>query len=148
MTPLPSLSSLPLSRVSVQKTSVCRFKTSPCVPAPRPHVVTHAGVVPVHTEAFLNVHTGTPHTPHHTTTHTTPHTPHNTTTHTTPRQRQRDTETETERNRERQRETERDRKRDETRQEKKREETRRWKRRDEKRPEKKKSRSEMKEETR
>ena len=31
---------------------VCRFKTFPCVPAPRPHVVTHAGVVPVHTGTF------------------------------------------------------------------------------------------------
>ena len=42
----------PLLCVSVQKTSVCRFKTSPCVPAPRPHVVTHVRVVPVHTETF------------------------------------------------------------------------------------------------
>ena len=39
-------------RVSVQNASVCRFKTSPCVPAPRPHVLPHAGVVPVHTETF------------------------------------------------------------------------------------------------
>ena len=35
-----------------EKTSVCRFKTSPCVPAPRPHVSKHAGVVPVHTGTF------------------------------------------------------------------------------------------------
>ena len=39
-------------RVYVQNASVCRFKTSPCVPAPRPHVITHAGVVPVHTGTF------------------------------------------------------------------------------------------------
>ena len=39
-------------RVSVQKNSVCRFKTSPCVPTPRPHVVTHVRVVPVHTGTF------------------------------------------------------------------------------------------------
>ena len=32
--------------------SVCTFKTSPCVPAPRPHVLPHAGVVPVHTGTF------------------------------------------------------------------------------------------------
>ena len=32
-----------------EKTSVCRFKTSPCVPVPRAHVVTHLRVVPVHT---------------------------------------------------------------------------------------------------
>ena len=38
------------------KTPVCTFKTSPCVPAPRPHVVTRAGVVPAHTGTFLNVH--------------------------------------------------------------------------------------------
>ena len=35
-----------------EKTSVCRFKTSPCVPAPRPHVSKHAGVVAVHTGTF------------------------------------------------------------------------------------------------
>ena len=35
-----------------EKTSVCRFKTSPCVPAPRAHVLPHAGVVPVHTGTF------------------------------------------------------------------------------------------------
>ena len=32
--------------------SVCGFKTSPCVPAPRAHVLPHAGVVPVHTGTF------------------------------------------------------------------------------------------------
>ena len=35
-----------------EKTSVCRFETSPCVPAPRAHVFPHAGVVPVHTGTF------------------------------------------------------------------------------------------------
>ena len=93
--------------VRPKNASVCRFKTSPCVPAPRPHVVTHAGVVPVHTEAFLNVHTGTPHhtTPQHTQHITPQHTPHR------------------DRDRQKQRETERDRER-ETRQDKRREETR------------------------
>ena len=46
------LLSPPLLRVSVPKASVCRFKMSPCVPAPRPHVVTHVRVVPVHTGTF------------------------------------------------------------------------------------------------
>ena len=32
--------------------SVCTFKTSPCMPAPRAHVSTHVRVVPVHTETF------------------------------------------------------------------------------------------------
>ena len=38
----------PLSpaRVSVQNVPMCTFKTSPCVPAPRPHVETHVRVVP------------------------------------------------------------------------------------------------------
>ena len=31
---------------------VCTFNTFPCVPAPRPHVGTHAGVVPAHTGTF------------------------------------------------------------------------------------------------
>ena len=35
-----------------EKTSVCRFKTSLCVPAPRAHVSKHAGVVSVHTGTF------------------------------------------------------------------------------------------------
>ena len=35
-----------------EKTSVCRFKTSLWVSAPRPHVSKHAGVVPVHTGTF------------------------------------------------------------------------------------------------
>ena len=32
--------------------SVCTFKTSPCMPAPRAHVLKHVRVVPVHTETF------------------------------------------------------------------------------------------------
>ena len=32
--------------------AVCPFKTCPCVPAPRRHVVTHVRVVPVHTGTF------------------------------------------------------------------------------------------------
>ena len=40
------------------KTPECTLKTSPCVPAPRPHVVTLARVVPVHTGDVFNVHTG------------------------------------------------------------------------------------------
>ena len=35
-----------------ENASVCRFKTSPCEPAPRAHVLPHAGVVPVHTGTF------------------------------------------------------------------------------------------------
>ena len=34
------------------KTSVCKFRTFPCVPAPRAHVLPHAGVVSVHTGTF------------------------------------------------------------------------------------------------
>ena len=48
------------------KKNVCTFKTSPFVPAPRPHVVTlagvgagtHGGVLNVHTGGVSNVHTG------------------------------------------------------------------------------------------
>ena len=32
--------------------SVCTFKTSPCMPAPRAHVLQHVRVVPVHTGTF------------------------------------------------------------------------------------------------
>ena len=39
-----------------EKTSVCRFKTSPCVPAPRPHVSKHARGAGTHGDV-LNVHT-------------------------------------------------------------------------------------------
>ena len=41
-----------------EKTSVCRFKTSPCLPAPRAHVLPHAGVVLVHTGRFESTHGG------------------------------------------------------------------------------------------
>ena len=117
---LVSLLSTPVPRVSVSKTSVFRCKTSPCVPAPRPHVVTHVRVVPVDTGTFLNLHTevfsacqAAPHTTPHTH-HTTPHTPHNTTqhntqhnTHTQHHNTQHHTETETERHRDRDRERQR-----------------------------------------
>ena len=98
-----------LLRVCIRNVPLCTFETSPCVPAPRPHALSHAGVVPVHTEVFLNVHTGTPHTPHNT---------------------DRETQRDTERHRERQRETRKDKRRSKTC-----EET--CERRDEKRQEKK-----------
>ena len=51
---------------------MCTFKTSPSVPATRPHVFEHADVLPVHTETFLmytrrfcSVPHHTPHTTHH-----------------------------------------------------------------------------------
>ena len=97
--PLPPPPSSP--RKSVQKTSVCRFKTSPCVPAPRAHVVTHvrrgAGthgdVLNLHTKVFFCVPSrATHHTTHNTTQHHT--TRHNTTRH---HNTQHHTETETER---------------------------------------------------
>ena len=73
---------------------------------------THGGVLNVHTEVFLIVHTETPHAPHN-----------------TDRETQRQRQTDTERERDRQRETERDRERQreiyETRQEKKREDNKR-----------------------
>ena len=43
---------------------VYTFKTSPCVPAPHPHVLRHVDVLPVHTGVFQRV---TPHTTPHTT---------------------------------------------------------------------------------
>ena len=54
--------------------SVCGFKKSPCMLAPRAHVETHVRVVPVHTGTFLNLHTKVFSGPHHTT-HTAQHTP-------------------------------------------------------------------------
>ena len=36
-------------RVSIPNASVCTFKTSPCVPAPRAHVFQHVRVVPAYT---------------------------------------------------------------------------------------------------
>ena len=38
-------------RCGTLKNRVCRFKTSPCVPAPRAHDETHVRLLPVHTEA-------------------------------------------------------------------------------------------------
>ena len=119
----------------MKNVSVCRFQTSPCVPAPRPHVVTHVRVVPVHTGTFwtytrrrferthvdttphthTSQHTTTPHTHHNTPQHhtTTPQQPHNNHTTTTPQPHTpHNTETETERHRDRdrhkQRETEKE----------------------------------------
>ena len=62
-------SSHPSLSVYVQNARVCAFKTFPCVLAPRPQVLPHAGVVPVHTGTFLNVHTGVFSVPCHTTPH-------------------------------------------------------------------------------
>ena len=39
-----------------KNTSVCTFKTSPCMPAPRAHVFQHVRVVPVHTGTFERTH--------------------------------------------------------------------------------------------
>ena len=39
-----------------QHASVCRFITSPCVPATRPHALRHVDVLPVHIETF-SIHT-------------------------------------------------------------------------------------------
>ena len=73
-------------RVYVQNALVCRFKTSPCMPAPRPHVVTHVCVVPVRTGTFWIYTRGLSacHGTHHD--HTTATATH---THTRQRQRQR-----------------------------------------------------------
>ena len=52
---------------------VCRFQTSPCMPAPRAHVETHVDVLPVHAETFrmytrwffsVSRHTPRPHHSH------------------------------------------------------------------------------------
>ena len=40
------------NRVYVQNASVCTFKPSPCMPAPRAHVFQHVRVVQVHTGTF------------------------------------------------------------------------------------------------
>ena len=60
--------------------SVCPFKTSLCMPAPRAHVEKHVRVLPAYTATFLNVHTGFSachnthrHTQHNTESHTTSH---------------------------------------------------------------------------
>ena len=84
VTPLPSPSFFPpLPRVSVQKTSVCRFKTSPCAPAPRPHVTQHNTTQHNTTQHNTTQHNTTQHntTQHNTTQHNT--TQHNTTQHNT-----------------------------------------------------------------
>ena len=53
---------------------VCTLKTSPCVPAPHPHVFTHVDVLNVHTETFWMYTRGFSacHSTHHTTSHTQP----------------------------------------------------------------------------
>ena len=110
MTPLPH----PSVCVSIQNASVCAFNTSPCVPAPRPHVLnmwtwcrytrerlecTHEGVLDGHTEGFSACHTThTPHTHHTHTPHT--HTQHTHTAHThqhahTPQHTETDRQTDT-----------------------------------------------------
>ena len=126
---LAELTVTPLPRVSVSKTSVCRFKTAPVCTGTTPAcgntcargAGTHGDVLNLQTEVFSACQAAP---------HTTPHTQHNTTHHThhtTPhgdRETQRQRQTEIERDREKQRETERDRERDrerETRQDKKRE---------------------------
>ena len=93
--PLPPLSPCVRSkRTPSPLLPVCTFKTSPCVPAPHPHVFTHVDVVLVHTGTFW-LHTlffqrATPDTPHHTTPHTHIYPNHNPNrSHTRQRQRQR-----------------------------------------------------------
>ena len=72
---------------------VCPSQKPLCVDSKRPRVYRHHGVVPVHTGAFLNLHTGAFFERTH---GDTTHTPHN-----TDRERQRETETERERERHR-----------------------------------------------
>ena len=105
---------------------VCTFKTSPCVPAPRAHMLKHACAWCRYTRGrferthgdVLNGHKGV--SACHTLTHTHINT-HNTTQHntlrpqhhtTTERDRERQTETETDRDKDRDRERDRDRQRD------------------------------------
>ena len=101
---------------------VCTFKTSPCVPAPRAHVVTHVRVVPGFTRTFWTDTRGLVEWTHgnfsarHTTAHTTTQdtTQHDTPKHTTATRQQQHTETETCRDRERERETEKEDREDKT----------------------------------
>ena len=120
----------------MKNVTVCTFKASPCVPAPRAHVFQHVRVVPVHTGTFwiygrrvFSACQAAPHTtPHKTHTHT--HTPQTTqTTHTNTQQH---TETETEKeDRDREREKRRRKRRDKRREEKTKEDkTRQEKRED------------------
>ena len=158
--------------VSIQNVSVCTFQTSPCVPAPRAHVETRVGVVPVHTGTFwmyprgrLWIHTRVFSrffsVPQHAQTHTNTHTKHTPRPPTTPRPQrhthhqqhntQRHTETdregETEKDRDKTRQDKTETEKDETRQDKTREGE---KRRDETREEKRREerREKMKEKTR
>ena len=86
-------------RVDSKNTSVCRFKSSPCVPAKRPcHIRdgrsagTHENVLNLHTEVF-NV----PHHTHHHTPHTPTHTRHHDTHQHTPTRHRQHTHTQTDR---------------------------------------------------
>ena len=110
----------------MKNVTVCTFKTSPFVPAPRAHMFqhvcawcrytrgrferTHGDVLSGHTEFRSVSHTNT-HTLTHTTQHNTTHYDHNTTRQ-TERDRERQTETERDRQRQRQTETERAEKRE------------------------------------
>ena len=53
----------PAPRRSIQNASVCTFKTSPCVPAPRAHVSTHCELGPCQAAPHTD---NTQHTPQHT----------------------------------------------------------------------------------
>ena len=117
--------------------SVCPFKKSPCVPAPRAHVSTHVRVVPVHKVTFWTYtrrRVEWTHGVFQRVTHDTPHrthTPHHTTTeHNTTTRPQHHTETGTETDRQTDRQTkktgtEREDKTEEERQDKRREDKRR-----------------------
>ena len=94
----PRPHSLSRPRVLILNVSVCTFKTSPCMPAPRAHVFQHVGVVRYTRGRFerthgdvLNLHTVFSSVSHHT-----PHRTH-TTIQDTRHYTQQHTETETER---------------------------------------------------
>ena len=96
-------------RVSTQHVTVCTFRTSPCVPAPRAHVLKHVCAWCPHSRRrferahgdVLSGHTGFSSVSH--TTHRT-HTPQHKTKHNTTTRPQHHTETDRERMRERDRE--------------------------------------------
>ena len=128
----------PLSVCTPKTRPVCTFQASLCVPAPRPQVLPHAGMVPLQTDV-LNVHTGVFSVPHHTArTHhdlNDMHTRQNNNHNNKRRQGQRDREGETEKNSERETRQHKTRE-DETREEKRRKEKRREAKRREKMKEK------------
>ena len=110
----------------MKNVTVCTFKTSPCVPAPRAHMLKHVCAWCRYTRGrFERTHGDvlSGHTEFRSVSHTNTHTlrpQHHTTDRDRDRQRQRQTETETDRDRDRQRqrqtETETDRDRDRQRQ--------------------------------